>query len=289
MILLNGKQLADKILAELREEISIKQKQLSLAIIVVGLDPAIEQFIKQKQKIGTSLGIEVSIHRYEKVIIEENDKDFNLWLTDVIKKNEQGGIIIQLPLPQALNIQKTLDMVPEKNDVDLLSSGANENFVKGESKILPPVAGAVQALFEEYKINYRDKNIAILGEGRLVGKPVADWLNLEGIEFSVVGETTPNPKEILKEAGVIISGIGKPNYITGDMIKEGVIVIDAGTSTSDRDSRLRTGTFSEKGKLVGDVDFESVSLKSSFITPVPGGVGPLTIAMLFKNLLLLSK
>ena len=165
--------------------------------------------------------------------------------------------------------------MPEK-DVDVLSARAVGNFSVGKSRIAPTVVGAIQELFLEYKIDVKGKNVAILGAGALVGKPVAMWLMRESSVVTVITEETPNPEEILKSADIIISGIGKPGYITGDMVKDGVVVVDAGTSESE-------------GKIRGDVDFDSVSKKASYLTPVPGGVGPLTVAMIFKNLLALAK
>ncbi len=273
MILLDGKKLSQKILEELRGRISVTKKKLRLAIVVVGEDPVVKKFIEQKKKTAEVIGVDVRIYPFEASI---TTNELRKCLAEIVHEEKNTGVIVQLPLPEHINTQYILNSVTPEKDIDVLSARAIGNFATGKGEIYPPVAGTVSAIFEEYKIDYRNKYIVMVGAGNLVGKPLALWLLNEKITFSVVRSSTANPREFLDKADIIISGIGKPKFITGDMVKDGVVVIDAGTSESE-------------GRIAGDVDFDSVSRKAAYITPVPGGVGPVTVAMLFKNLIALAK
>jgi len=272
MALLDGKALAGKIIAELREEYRKFPKKFSLGVVVVGSDPVIARFIAQKKKTADELGVDFRIYAYD-AAVSTNDLRTNI--AALVHQANLNGIVVQLPLPQTINAQSILNAVPPEKDVDVLSARAMGNFAVGKSPILPPVVGAIRALFDEYQINLRGKTVAVIGAGALVGKPVAIWLLLEKATFTVV-EESGDVAAATRNADIIISGAGKPGLITADMVKEGAVVIDAGTSESG-------------GKMMGDVDFESVSKKTSFITPVPGGVGPLTVAMIYQNFLTLTK
>lgn len=290
MILLDGKKLAYKILEELKQEIAGTKKQLRLAVVVVprslkatgipaaqsglgmGENPAVKKFIEQKKKTAASIGINVRIYPFEEKV---TTNELRKRVAEIVHEKKNTGVIIQLPLPSHINTQYILNSVTPEKDVDVLSARSIGNFVVGKSLILPPVVGAVKAFFDEYQIDYKSKYTVVVGAGNLVGGPLAFWLLSEKVTFSVLRSATKNPEEFLRKADIIISGVGRPKFITGDMVKKGVVVIDAGTSESE-------------GKLVGDVDFDSVSKKASYLTPVLGGVGPLTIAMLLRNLLILS-
>lgn len=281
MILLDGKKLSEKILEEVRQEIAGIDRKLRLAAVVVGKDPVIEKFIKQKKKTAVAVGIDVRVYPFEEAI---TTNELRKRMSEIVHEERNTGVIVQLPLPAHINPRYILNSVIPEKDVDVLSAKAIGNFVAGKSPILPPVVGAIKALLEEHQIDYKTKYIVVLGAGNLVGKPVALWLLNEKVTFSVIRSGTQNPEEFLKRADIIISGVGKPKFITGDMVKEGVVVIDAGTSESE-------GPSTELGvkKIVGDVDFDSVAPKASYITPVPGGVGPVTVAVLLKNLIKLYK
>lgn len=271
MILLDGKKLSQKILDEVGLEVTKLDGKLRLGVVLVGKNPVIEKFIEQKKKAAESVGIDIRIYSFDEAI---TNNELRKRLAEVVHEKRNTGVIIQLPLPAHINQQYILNSVTPEKDPDVLSSRAIGSFVTGKSLILPPVAGAVKAFFEEYGIDYKKKNIVIVGAGDLVGKPVTFWLLGEKATFSVVRSVTEHPEEFLKRADIVISGVGKPKFITADMIKEGAVVVDAGTSESE-------------GKVVGDVDFDSVAQKAAYLTPVPGGVGPVTVAMLLKNLLTL--
>ncbi|MDP3710769.1 MAG: bifunctional 5,10-methylenetetrahydrofolate dehydrogenase/5,10-methenyltetrahydrofolate cyclohydrolase [bacterium] len=273
MVILDGKKLGEKILGELKTEITGLNKKLRLAVVVVGQNPVVEKFINQKRKAAEFLGIDFKIYPFAEEI---TTNELRKRLSEIMHEKRNTGVIIQLPLPKHLNTQYILNAIVPEKDVDVLSTKAVGNFVVGKSEVMPPVAGAVKALLEEYKIDFQGKSIVIVGAGSLVGKPTGLWFLNEKVGFSLVESGTLSPEEIIKKADVLITGIGKPKFIKGDWIKKGAVVIDAGTSESG-------------GKLSGDVDFESASQRAGFITPVPGGVGPVTVAILFKNLIALAK
>ncbi|MBI4225199.1 MAG: bifunctional 5,10-methylenetetrahydrofolate dehydrogenase/5,10-methenyltetrahydrofolate cyclohydrolase [Candidatus Sungbacteria bacterium] len=272
MVLLDGKKLSEHILAGLKTEVAAMKKKIRLGVVVIGTDPVIEKFVAQKKKAAEEIGIDVRIYRFdEKVTTNELRKR----IAELVHEPHNTGVIIQLPLPGHINKQYILNAIPPEKDVDVLSGRAIGSFIVGKSTVMPPVAGAIKTLLEEYKITYQNKHIAILGAGNLVGRPVALWLLQEGVTFSVITEETGHPEQLLQKADIVVSGIGKPHFVTGDMLKDGVIAIDAGTSESS-------------GKLVGDIDPVSVAKQASHLTPVPGGVGPVTVAMLLKNLVTLA-
>jgi len=186
-----------------------------------------------------------------------------------------------LPLPKQINIQYILDgIVPEK-DPDMLSSKSVGLFSSGRSKLLPPVVAAIDHIFKNHGIEPKSKKVVVLGVGRLVGKPAAIWLINQGATVTAIDENTDDPTLYTINADIIISGVGIPHLIKQNMIKDGVVAIDCGTSVGSSDAK------SERA-LRGDMD-PSVVEKASLFTPVPGGVGPITVAMLFKNLVALAK
>lgn len=271
--ILDGKKLAEKILQEVKNEAGELEKPLRLAIVIVGEDPVVRKFVEQKKKKADEAGINIRIYPFPSAV---TTNELRKRLAEIVHEENNHGVIIQLPLPSHINAQYILNAVTPEKDVDMLSAKVLGNFVVGKSAIMSPVAGAIKAFFEEYKISYKNKHIAVVGAGNLVGRPVALWLLSEHATFSVITKATPDPVSLLRSADIIISGIGFPKFITEEMVREGTVVMDAGTSESE-------------GRMVGDVDFEGVSSKASFITPVPGGVGPVTTALLFKNLVTLYK
>lgn len=271
--ILDGRKLAEKIFKEIKNEVAELGKSLRLAIVIVGEDPVVRKFVEQKKKKAQEAGIDIRIYPFPEAI---TTNELRGRLAEIVHEKNNHGVIVQLPLPSHLNGQYILNAVTPEKDVDMLSAKALGNFVVGRSPIMSPVAGAIKNFWEEYKISYKNKHIAVVGAGNLVGRPVALWLLSEHATFSVITKATPDPASLLRSADLIISGIGFPKFITKDMVREGVVVMDAGTSESE-------------GRIAGDVDFEGVSAKASFITPVPGGIGPVTIALLLKNLVTLYK
>ncbi len=281
MIILDGKKLSEKILDNLRKEISAqggsasggKNRPLKLAVVLVGQDRVSGVFIKQKEKACKKVGIGFELYQFGKNISAEELKKE---IENIGKAPFNSGVVVQLPLPSHINIQEVLNAVPFEKDIDVLSEESFEKFSRGKSLIIPPTVGAVSYLLKEYKINIKGKYVVVVGAGRLVGKPLAAWLKLQGVNFSILDKSTEDISAFTKKADILISGVGKANLIKKDMVKEGAIVIDVGSSI-------------ETGMAVGDIEFKSVSQKASYITPVPGGVGPMTVACLLENLVKLSK
>ncbi|PJE68879.1 bifunctional methylenetetrahydrofolate dehydrogenase/methenyltetrahydrofolate cyclohydrolase [Candidatus Shapirobacteria bacterium CG10_big_fil_rev_8_21_14_0_10_38_14] len=281
MKLLDGKKLAEKILNNLKKKIKKKKLKLTLAVVLVGENPISEIFINQKKIACEKIGI---IFRLFKFPPEIGFLALKKEIEKIVKKPAVSGVVIQLPLPSQILRRKTLEgepkkffpeeflnLIPEEKDIDVLSEKSLGKFYQGVLPILPPTVSGIFRLFKNYQIKVRGKNVVIVGAGRLVGFPLAIQLLREKATVSVLNEFTKDTPFFTKKADILISGVGKPNLIKREMIKRGAVVIDAGTSLW-------------KGKLVGDVDFKSVSKKASYITPVPGGVGPMTVACLIENL-----
>lgn len=269
---IDGRQLAQEIKDSLKEKIISGKKQLRLAIIQVGDNEVSARFIRMKQKCAEEIGVGSKLYSFPKDISTTNLRKEIAKIT-LDKKNH--GIIIQLPLPEQINTQYILNSIPTKKDVDVLSSKSFGFFAtKSDIEVLPPVVGAVKTILEKSGVEVRNKNAVVIGKGALVGKPVAMWLINQGATVSVLNSKTPDISKFTGDADIIVSGVGKPNLITSDMVKDEVVVIDAATSE-------------QKGQLVGDIDPEIEKIASVF-TPVPGGVGSLTVVMIFENLLALN-
>lgn len=273
MTILDGKKLSEEILSDLAMRVKTIKKKLSLAVIVATEDQSVRKFIEHKKRAAHNVGIAVRIFPFPSTV---GANELRRKLSTIVHNPKHTGVIIQLPLPLHIPTQHVLNSVTPQKDVDVLSARAVGDFVTGKSRIVPPVVASIEALLSAYSIDVAGKHIVIVGEGPLVGRPTALWLLREHATFSIINEHTPNSKSLLKQADIIISGVGRPGIITGDVVKDGVVAIDAGTSESE-------------GRLVGDIDFASVSQRASYVTPVPGGIGPLTIAMLLKNVVTLAE
>ena len=277
-MIIDGRKLAEEIKAELKAEVLGLNKKIRLAVVKVGGDKVTEKFLGEKKKFGSAVGIDVRIYELPENISTNQLREK---LAEIVHIKENTGVIIQLPLPKQINTQYILDGVIPEKDPDMLSSKSIGLFVSGRNKILPPVVGAIKYIFDKNNVEVKGKKVTVIGAGRLVGKPVATWLMNQSAAVTVIDKNTKDISKFTKDADIIISGVGKPNLITPDMVKDGVVAIDCGTSTGSSDAK------SERA-LLGDFD-PKVAEKASLFTPVPGGVGPLTVAMLFKNLVELTK
>jgi len=277
-MLIDGRKMAEEIKTSLASEVLNLPKKLRLAVIQVGNDSVTEKFLEQKKKFGSAVGVDVRVYSLPADISTNQLREK---VSEIIHIKENTGVIIQLPLPKQINIQYILDgIVPEK-DPDMLSSKSVGLFSSGRSKLLPPVVAAIDHIFKNHGIEPKSKKVVVLGVGRLVGKPAAIWLINQGATVTAIDENTDDPTLYTINADIIISGVGIPHLIKQNMIKDGVVAIDCGTSVGSSDAK------SERA-LRGDMD-PSVVEKASLFTPVPGGVGPITVAMLFKNLVALAK
>lgn len=263
-MIIDGKKIAGEIKEELKEQIEKSGKKLKLAIVQVGENEVSKKFIERKIKFAEEIGVKTELYN---LLAEISTEELREKMVEICDDKKNNGVILQLPLQEHIDTQYVLDSIPAKKDVDVLSSNKN--------KILPPLVGVIKTIFEKFDIEPVGKNIVVIGRGILVGKPIANWLIDQGATVSVLNSKTLNPSGYTLMADIIISGVGKPSLIKPDMIKKGVIIIDAATSFKD-------------GKLVGDIE-PSVAETASLFTPVPGGVGPITVAMLFKNLVELNR
>ena len=271
-MILDGKKLSEQILKGLRKKAKKLDKKLNLVAVCVGASSFSKSYLSQKEKACEKVGINFKLINFSK-----NISTSELW-QDVKKFSddfEVNGLLLQLPLPKHIETQKILNAISPQKDVDCLSEENLGKFFSGNPLILPPTLGGIARLLKKYKIGLRGKYVVIVGAGRLVGKPAALWAMNDGATISILNKLTPKISDFTKKADIIISGVGKPRLITEDMVKEGAVIIDAGTSKEDN-------------RIVGDVDFESVSKKAGYITPVPGGIGPMTVASLLENLVKLN-
>src|SRR3989344_504987 len=266
--IVDGDAIADEIAQKIKD-LAVSSPKKRACFISFGVSTAGRSFVEKKLKIASEIGI-VAENR------EENPKNTAEALSVLKQISSQGydGIIVQLPVARFLDTAILLNAVPRSADIDVLGDIAINAFINKESKRMPPVARVVEKIFKNYSVNPNGKKIVVLGSGRLVGKPVSIYLKINNIPHVVLDRKTPETERIeqIKSADIVISGIGVPHYIKPNMIKEGVILIDAGTS-------------GEEGRIQGDAD-PACQEKTTFYTPVPGGVGPITVASLFYNLYL---
>lgn len=274
-MIIDGKEMAKKILKELKTRIEKFKKPPCLAAILIGKNQSLKKFIDLKQKAAKDIGVEFKVYKFSETV---SNNYLRKEINKIVKIKSIDGVIIELPLPKHLNTQYLLNTIPEEKDIDCLSQKSQGAFFVGKSKILPPSVETVKTIFEEINFDLKGRLGVIFGYGVLVGKPISHWLSQNGATVMIINEFTQNPEKLSKEADFLISGVGKPSLINSDMVKNKAIVIDFGFNF-----------LPDNQKPVGDVDFESVSKKTSFITPVPGGVGPILVACLLKNLIKLAE
>ena len=277
MELINGKELAKKIRGELKLEVDNLRKDgiiPKLAVIMVGNDKASEVYVRNKSKACNEIGIE-----FEEFLLDSNIKQEEL--IELIKKlnnrKDVHGILLQSPIPEHLNIREAFDTIDYRKDVDGFNPINIGKLAIGEDAFVSCTPYGVIKMLEEYNIPIEGKRAVIIGRSNIVGKPLIQCLLNKNATVTICHSRTKNIDEITKEADILIAALGKPKFVKENMVKENAVVIDVGINRN------------EEGKLVGDVDFENVSKKASYITPVPGGGGPMTIAMLMNNVVKAAK
>ena len=281
-MILDGKAVSEKILVDLKEKIDdlIKSNHLgytiskpSIAIVIVGSNPASETYVKAKMRACEKAGIEHKLMRFEETIT-----NFDLY-NEVCKLNQShfDGFIVQLPLPEHIDTDAIIGAIDPSKDIDGFHPLNFGKMAIGQRSMRPATPYGILKLIQHYNIETKGKHVVVIGRSNLVGKPISIMLGNDfGIGRSTVTSCDINtPLELLKTqtrmADIIIVAVGKPNLLTVDMVKEGSVVIDVGINRT------------EDGKLVGDVDYDNVSKVTSWISPVPGGVGPMTVAGLILN------
>lgn len=272
--LINGKEVAEKIKLQVKEEIKSLGKDVTLAVVIVGDNPASKVYVNNKKKACRLVGIQ----SLEYGLPENTSEDELLSLIDRLNNyNYVDGILVQLPLPRHINTDMVIERINPEKDVDGFTAINTGKLWLGQYDIAPCTAIGVIELLDYYNIDIAGKHCVIVGRSNIVGKPVAALMLERNATVTVCHSKTQNLYDITRTADILITAVGKPKFITRDMVKDGAVVIDVGIN---RD---------ENGKLYGDVDFENVKDKTTAITPVPGGCGPMTVAMLVKNTLEAAK
>ena len=284
MTIIDGKKVAADIRLELKAEVdklkSAGKPVPGLVAILVGDNPASEVYVRSKGKACEEIGMN---SKTEKLPSEISEKE----LLEVIAKynadNNFNGILVQLPLPKHINEEKIIEAILPEKDVDGFHPVNVGSLVIGKDTLLPCTPAGIQELIVRYQIPIKGKHVVVVGRSNIVGKPIANILlqkkeNANAI-VTVCHSAARDIANFTKQADILIAAIGQPNFVKGKMVSEGVVVIDVGIN------RVNDSSHAKGYKIVGDVDYDEVSKKASFITPVPGGVGPMTIAMLLKNTL----
>lgn len=268
---MNGKELAKEIRGNLKIEVTELKKQgiiPKLAVIMVGDDKASQVYVRNKSKACDEIGIEYEEYLKDASITQ--DELLNL-IDELNAREDISGILLQSPIPKHLDIREASNRIDYKKDVDGFNPVNVGKLAIGEDCFISCTPYGVVKLLEANNIKIEGKHVVILGRSNIVGRPLIQCMLNEHATVTVCHSRTQNLKEFTKQADILISAIGKAKFVTKDMVKDGAVVIDVGINRND------------EGKLVGDVDYENVEPKTSYITPVPGGVGPMTIAMLMNN------
>lgn len=268
-MILDGKKLRDELLVQYKEKIKEEKLNITLAIILVGNNEASKLYIKNKEKYCTEVGIKV-----DKYLLDEDTNEevlINL-IKDLNEDEEVTGIILQSPVPNGIDFDKCSGMILPSKDVDGFTKDNVYNLYLNKKSILPCTVKGIIKLLEYYNIEINGKNVAIIGRGNIVGKPLAMALENRNATVSLLHSKTKDLKMFTKDADIVVVACGIPKLLKKEMIKEGSVVIDVGISRVD-------------GKIVGDIDFDNIKDIALFVTPNPGGIGPMTIAMIIDNLI----
>lgn len=286
MELIDGKKVSQQIRQEIAEEVAqmvaAGKKRPHLAAVLVGHDGGSETYVANKVKACEECGFTSTLKRYESDITEEQ----LLKVVDELNNDpDVDGFIVQLPLPKHISEEKITEAIDPRKDVDGFHPANVGRMTIGAPAFISATPQGIVDLIRRYNIETAGKHAVVIGRSNIVGRPMSVLLSQKGIDCTVTvcHSRTPNMKELCQQADIIVAAIGKPGFVTADMVKPGAVIIDVGTT------RVTDPTAARGWRLKGDVDFENVAPKCSFITPVPGGVGPMTIVSLMKNTLLAGK
>ena len=269
--IISGKETAAKIRERLRAQIDQLREsgyQPGLAVVIVGDDPASQVYVRNKEKACKEVGIAAQTFALPK---ETTQQELMALIDTLNARSDVHGILVQLPLPRHLDEHQVINAILPEKDVDAFHPVNVGKIMIGDFDYVPCTPAGVMALLEEAQIDVSGKRAVVIGRSNIVGKPQAMLLLHKNATVTICHSKTQHLEEITRQADIIVVAIGKAHFLRGDMVKDGVVVIDVGMN------RL------ENGKLAGDVDFDTVAPKASYITPVPGGVGPMTITMLLQN------
>jgi len=282
MILIDGKKVAAEIRSELKEKITLLKSNgkniPGLIAIIVGDDPASHIYVSSKGKACEEIGM---LSKTEKLSVDISEAELLSLVQSYNQNKDYHGILVQLPLPKHINEDKVIETISYKKDVDGFHPISVGNLVIGKDTFASCTPAGIQELLIQYNIETKGKHVVVVGRSNIVGKPIANIMlqKADGANsiVTIVHSAAKDISYYTKQADILIAAIGKAEFIKEDMVKDGVVVIDVGIN------RINDLTKPKGYRIVGDVDFENVSKKASFITPVPGGVGPMTIAMLLSN------
>lgn len=266
--IIDGKAVSAAVKERVKEEIAREGLEIGLAVVIVGDDPASRVYVNNKKKACEFCGIK----SYEYALPEDTTEEELLELIDTLNGDDKvNGILVQLPLPKQLDEKKIIEHISPMKDVDAFHESNVGRIMIGNYAFLPCTPAGCMELIHSTGVEVSGKECVVIGRSNIVGKPMAMLLLHENGTVTVCHSKTNDLAEVCRRADILIAAVGRANFVTADMVKEGAVVIDVGIN------RL------ENGKLCGDVKFDEVSEKAGYITPVPGGVGPMTIAMLMKN------
>ncbi|KUP21409.1 bifunctional methylenetetrahydrofolate dehydrogenase/methenyltetrahydrofolate cyclohydrolase FolD [Paenibacillus sp. DMB5] len=275
--IISGKQVSD----EIRIDIAQQVKDLAehgvkpgLAVVLVGEDPASQVYVRNKEKSSTELGFHSEVHRLDAATTQE---ELLALVAELNSRNDIDGILVQLPLPKHIEEKAVIDAIAVEKDVDGFHPINVGNLVIGDDSLLPCTPAGCIELIKRTGTGISGKHAVVIGRSNIVGKPVSLLLQRENATVTMCHSRTANMAEICRQADILVVAIGRANFIDGSYVKPGAVVIDVGMNRLDN------------GKLAGDVDYESAREVAGYITPVPGGVGPMTITMLMSNTLIAAK
>lgn len=275
--IIDGKEVAASVRESIKKEVEVLEKdgkKTGLAVIIVGNNPASRVYVNNKKKGCAEVGME----SFEYALPEETTTDELLELVEKLNNDTAvDGILCQLPLPKQIDEKKVLNAIAPNKDVDAFHPVNTGHIMIGDHSFLPCTPAGIMEMLKYYNISVEGKECVVIGRSNIVGKPMAMLLLGQNGTVTICHSRTKNLKEVTRRADILVAAVGKAYFVTEDMVKDGAVVIDVGMNRN------------ADGKLCGDVDFEAVKDKCSFITPVPGGVGPMTITMLLKNTLTASK
>jgi methylenetetrahydrofolate dehydrogenase (NADP+)/methenyltetrahydrofolate cyclohydrolase len=269
--IISGKDLSKKIRSEIKDEVTLLKEQYGavphLVVILIGEDPASQSYVKAKERACVKAGMKSTVIRKEDTYTEKELLDL---IDSLNKDSDVHGILVQLPVPKHIDENKVIDAIDFKKDVDGFHPLNIAYMHMGRPAILPATPKGIITMLQSIEVPLSGKDALVIGRSNLVGKPAAMLLMKENCTVTIAHSRTKDLKEKCLKADIIVAAVGRPNTVTKDMVKPGAIIIDVGVNRVD-------------GKLVGDVDFEGIKDIASFITPVPGGVGPMTITSLLQN------
>lgn len=275
--IIDGKEVAASVRESIKKEVEVLEKdgkKTGLAVIIVGNNPASRVYVNNKKKGCAEVGME----SFEYALPEETTTDELLELVEKLNNDTAvDGILCQLPLPKQIDEKKVLNAIAPNKDVDAFHPVNTGHIMIGDHSFLPCTPAGIMEMLKYYNISVEGKECVVIGRSNIVGKPMAMLLLGQNGTVTICHSRTKNLKEVTRRADILVAAVGKAYFVTPDMVKDGAVVIDVGMNRN------------ADGKLCGDVDFDKVKDKCSFITPVPGGVGPMTITMLLKNTLTASK